>query len=267
MKLHHDVHEEGNGPYCLLVHGFLSSRAQWRPNLEALEEVCKPVMVELWGHGRSPTPRDPASYRVEHYVAMFDGIRRALGAPRWFICGQSFGAGLTLRYSLLHPQAVIAQMFTNTTAALSLPGELARAVRMQTHAEQIESAGLEAVRRLPFHPRFAKRFPHEVHREMLADADRIDPVAVASALRLTSPFLSVAASFGETRVPTLLVNGMRETRFQPMRGRAKNLLPALEIVDLEGGHSVNIEAAQEFNAAAAGFLSRHQPTSSCTRLT
>ena len=70
---------------------------------------------------------------------------------------------------------------------------------------------------------------------MLADAERIDPVAVANALRLTSPFLSVAASFGETRVPTLLVNGSRETRFQPLRERAKNLLPALEIADLEGG--------------------------------
>lgn len=259
MKLHHEVHEEGNGPYCLLMHGFLSSRAQWRLNVDALKVACKPVVVELWGHGRSPTPRDHASYRVEHYVAMFDDIRRSLGARQWFICGQSFGAGLTLRYCLLHPEAVIAQVFTNTMAALSLPGELARAVRMQTHAEQIESAGLEAVRRLPFHPRFAKRFPHEVHREMLADAERIDPVAVANSLRLTSPFLSVTTSFAETSVPTLLVNGMRETRFQPLRERAKHLLPALEIVDLEGGHSVNIEAAREFNAAAVSFLRRHQP--------
>ncbi|MBI3374930.1 MAG: alpha/beta fold hydrolase [Betaproteobacteria bacterium] len=259
MQLHFELHEDGNGPYCLLMHGFLSSRAQWRPNVEALKEVCKPVVVELWGHGRSPTPRDAGSYRVEHYASMFDDIRRSLGATQWFVCGQSFGAGLTLRYSLQYPDAVLAQVFTNTMAALSLPGELARAVRMEIHAEQIEREGLDAVRKLPFHPRFARRFPHDIHREMLADAERIDPVAVANALRQTSPFLSVAASFGETRVPTLLVNGSRETRFQPMRERAKNLLPTLEIVDLEGGHSVNIEAAKDFNAAAVGFLRRYQP--------
>jgi len=30
---------EGKGPYVLLVHGFLSSRAQWLPNLDALSTV------------------------------------------------------------------------------------------------------------------------------------------------------------------------------------------------------------------------------------
>lgn len=262
MKLHAEALEDGDGPYCLLVHGFLSSRAQWRPNLDALKAVCRPVMVELWGHGRSPAPRDADSYRVERYLAMFEDIRRSLGARQWFVCGQSFGAGLTLHYALRHPEAVLAQVFTNTMAALSLPEERARAVRMRVRAEEIERAGLEAVRTLPFHPRFARRFPPDIHREILADADRIDPVAVASALRLTSPFLSVVASFGETRVPTLLVNGLRETRFQPMRDRAKKLLPALETADLDAGHSVNVEAAEKFNATVVDFLRRHQPAQS-----
>ena len=34
-RLHVDVHD-GNGPYLLLVHGMLSSRVQWMPNLDAL---------------------------------------------------------------------------------------------------------------------------------------------------------------------------------------------------------------------------------------
>jgi len=35
MQLHYDIHD-GTGPYMLMVHGFLSSRAQWGPNLAAL---------------------------------------------------------------------------------------------------------------------------------------------------------------------------------------------------------------------------------------
>jgi hypothetical protein len=58
MQLYYDVHA-GTGPYMLLVHGFLSSRSQWRLNLAALAGVVRPVVVELWGHGRSPAPTDP----------------------------------------------------------------------------------------------------------------------------------------------------------------------------------------------------------------
>ena len=59
MQLYYDVHA-GTGPYMLLVHGFLSSRTQWRLNLAALASVVRPVVVELWGHGRSPAPAEPA---------------------------------------------------------------------------------------------------------------------------------------------------------------------------------------------------------------
>src|SRR2546427_30665 len=50
MHLYYDVHD-GTGPYMLMVHGFLSSRAQWGPNLTALARVARPVVLELCGHG------------------------------------------------------------------------------------------------------------------------------------------------------------------------------------------------------------------------
>src|SRR5450759_2376488 len=123
MKLHVEVEPGGRGPHLLLVHGFLSSRAQWRPNLAALKRHVRPVIVELWGHGRSPVPEDPAAYRVASYIDAFDAIRRELGVDRWLVCGQSFGAGLTIRYAHSHPAHVIAQIFTNSVSALSAPGE------------------------------------------------------------------------------------------------------------------------------------------------
>jgi 2-succinyl-6-hydroxy-2,4-cyclohexadiene-1-carboxylate synthase len=62
MQLYYDIHD-GTGPYVLMVHGFLSSRAQWRPNLAALACVTRPVVLELWGHARSPAPEELALYR------------------------------------------------------------------------------------------------------------------------------------------------------------------------------------------------------------
>ena len=117
MHLAWEAHS-GRGPHLLLVHGFLSGRAQWQPNLEVLSRVCTPVVVELWGHGRSPSPDDPQRYTPAAYLEEFEHIRRALGTERWLLCGYSLGAGLTIRYAIEHPHRVMAHAFTNSTSAV-----------------------------------------------------------------------------------------------------------------------------------------------------
>jgi 2-succinyl-6-hydroxy-2,4-cyclohexadiene-1-carboxylate synthase len=109
---------QGNGPYLLLVHGFLSCRAYWMLNLEALSKVSRPVVVELLGHGRSPTPDSAEPYRPESYIRAFEKIRKRLGITQWLLCGQSMGAGLTLRYALDNPEHIMAHVFTNTNSGL-----------------------------------------------------------------------------------------------------------------------------------------------------
>lgn len=257
MKLHVEVEPGGRGPYLLLVHGFLSSRAQWRPNLAALKQHVRPVIVELWGHGRSPAPEDPATYRVTSYVDAFEAIRRDLGVDRWLVCGQSFGAGLTIRYSHSHPTHVFGQIFTNSVSALSAPGERERGADLMARADALERGGRAAIEALPFHPRFATRFAGEVRQEMLEDAALIQPTAIANAIRHTTPQLSVVDCLGELKAPSLLVNGLWERPFQPLRDRATKLLPSLAIVDLEGGHSINVEAPVPFNDAVARFAAEH----------
>ena len=84
----------------------LSSRVQWTRNLPALTPSYRCVVIELWGHGRSPTPRDPALYSPASYAAQFEAIRAEVGADRWYVVGQSLGAALTLGYVLERPQSV-----------------------------------------------------------------------------------------------------------------------------------------------------------------
>ena len=57
--------------------------------------------------------------------------------------------------------------------------------------------------------------------------------------------------------PTLLINGRREKGFQGVRDLAAASIPGLEVVDLQGGHPVNLDCADGFNAAVADFLARH----------
>lgn len=254
MKLYVEVETDGRGPYLLLVHGFLSSRSQWRVNLAGLRTFCRPVVVELWGHGRSPVPTDPQAYEVATYIDLFDGIRRDLGVDRWFVCGQSFGAGLTIRYAHTRAAHVMGQIFTNSLSALSAPGEREDQAARLKRADVIERDGMSAIEAMRFHPRFATRFPPEVKREMLDDVAGMSTTAVVNAIRHTIPQLSIVDCLPDMSMPSLLINGLWERPFQVLRARAASLLPSLVIVDLKGGHSINIEASAQFNAAVGDFI-------------
>jgi pimeloyl-ACP methyl ester carboxylesterase len=256
-RLHREVHP-GDGPFLLLVHGILSGRSLWRPNLAALARVSRPVVVELWGHGRSPSPEDPTPYHPDAYVLAFEELRAELGADRWLVCGQSFGAALTLRYALDHPESVIAQVFTNSASALGDAEWVARIRKAAPAiADEIERAGSAAIERLPIHPRHARRIPAEYREAVLADAALVAPRGLAQTFRHGVPESSVSSRLAENCVPTLLVCGEREIGFRPQRELAEREMPQLEVVGVDAGHGVNLEAAEAFDRAVTSFVRRH----------
>jgi pimeloyl-ACP methyl ester carboxylesterase len=250
MLPHVEFHA-GRGPFLLLVHGFLSSRAQWRLNLDALAAACRPVVLELYGHGRSPAPTDSAAYAVASYIAAFEAIRARAGSERWFVCGQSFGGGLAIRYALAHPARVQGLIVTNSVSALSRLDP----VEMERRACLIEQGGREGLESMRIHPRHARRLPAEVKAELVADAALIAPEAIARSIRLTRTDLYAGDELHRLAMPVLLVNGQREAAFQPLRDRAAAAIPNCRVADLDGGHSVNIDAAGDFNQAVIAFLS------------
>jgi 2-succinyl-6-hydroxy-2,4-cyclohexadiene-1-carboxylate synthase len=254
MLPYHETHAGAAGPHMLLVHGFLSSRSQWRANLPALKQVSSPVLLELLGHGRSPAPIEPEPYKVASYIAAFEAIRESLGADRWVVCGQSFGAGLAIQYAIERPERVMGVVFTNSISALSPKDDPERAAAQEERARSIEEGGRAALEALRIHPRHAKRFPEHIKTEMVADAERIAPEGILRSIALTSPDLSIADRLGDVQVPSMLVNGLWEKRFQPMRAKVAAEMPGVRIVDLDGGHSINIEAADGFDRAVTEFV-------------
>ena len=256
-RMYYEVHD-GNGPYLLLIHGMLSSRAQWTRNLAALSTRTRPVVMELWGHGRSPSPSDPVMYEPEAMAAQLDQTRRELGADKWFVCGQSFGATVTLRYSLLYPEHVIGQIFTNSTSALATPEKVKEIYAdVNRLAGNLAKNGQEGLKRMRIHPIHAKRLPPGAQQELIADAHLLNPLGIANLFQMTSPNASLSEIVHNTKVPTLLVAGEQEARFVEHRKYAEANIPGLKVAGVDGGHACNIEAAAEFNAAVLEFVQRH----------
>jgi pimeloyl-ACP methyl ester carboxylesterase len=255
--MHVEVHGDGRAPHLLLVHGICSSRAQWRPNLGPLSEVATPVVVELLGHGRSAAPVDRSAYSVAAYIERFEAIREALGAPRWAVCGQSFGAGLTMNYALAHPARVSAQVFTNSNSALRETAPAPTPEQLAARVSALQARGRAALEAMPFYPKRSGRLAPQVEDELVCDAALISLAGMARSMSYTTPGLSVRDRLADISTPTLLVNGRRERGFQAVRNLAADQIDGLEVVDLEGGHPVNLDCAEGFNAAVADFLVRH----------
>ena len=253
-KLHWEAHP-GNGPYLLLVHGFLMSRAQWLLNLESLASVCRPVVVELWGHGRSPAPADPAAYHPDALIEQFELIRRELDEAQWLLCGYSLGAGLTLRYALDRPEQTMAHAFTNSTSALADPAQQA-AWQEQGLAsrDRFITEGIPAIDRIAVHPRHAKHLPESVKTPLLSDAAQHTPLGIANVMAYTTPTISVRQRIQRNTRPALLIQGRRETRFNPFAEHALAHMTGLKHVALDTGHGVNMEDANGFNQAVITFI-------------
>lgn len=249
---------KGNGPHILMLHGMLSSKAQWDLNIEAIQKVARPVLVELLAHGRSRAPEGREPYEPEYYVRTFEAIRKKLGIETWFICGQSFGASLTLRYALRYPERIIAQVFTNSSSALA--GEEYLATYRETaeeRAQLMEQGGHEGIRALPIFPGRARRIPEAARDALVRDAEMLQPKGLAQTFRYSSPYLSVREEVANTAVPTLLVHGAAEKRFQSNFEYAVAHIPNLKVVAANAGHAVNIEAADIFNDAVTAWIKEH----------
>ncbi|MCZ6616873.1 MAG: alpha/beta fold hydrolase [Gammaproteobacteria bacterium] len=258
MRLHWELHP-GEGSHLLLVHGFLTSQAQWMLNLPALGEVCRPVTVELWGHGRSPSPEDPACYAPEHYLEQFEQIRIELGARRWDLLGYSLGAGLTIRYAMSHPERVTRHLFTNSISAFA-PRAMSETWRRggEQAAMNILAGGQTVMQRIAVHPRHARRLPDPVYRALMADAELHQPLGIANTVRYTTPEVSVRYELSGNSTPALLLCGTREKRFQPHREFVETHMPNMRVAELSAGHGVNMEAHGDFDRAVTGFISEGQ---------
>ncbi len=246
FHLHCQVKGDADKPVLVLVHGFLSSNLQWALNETALLAHFRLFMIELWGHGNSPVPQDNREYSVERYVQELETIRQQHGVKRWGLVGQSYGAAIVMHYARFKPEHCSGIVVTNSLSAFSPPGSIKPGI---SYEEFIRQHGVKA---LPIHPSFSKSLPETLKQKMIIQADKVDSEAAIAGLNLRNQ-LSILPFTGE--LPrTLVTNGVYEKAFQPIVKAAKEQWQGLEVVDLKGGHSININCANDFDEAVINFF-------------
>lgn len=241
-------------PPLLLIHGFLVSRNVWLGN-QALSDHFRIIRVDLPGHGRSPAPDVFSGYKPREIAKAIEQLRTSLGISRWHICGQSLGACVALWYAYDYPAQTGAVAFTNANMAIRNEGEY-DTDEFSKRAERIRCLDGAGVREERFHPAFATRIPDPLREILAQDADQIPRSVAANYIdwSLTQP---LGFRLKSIRSPLMLVNGVRERSFQDLRERFEREVTGAQVVDLDGGHAINIECPTEFNTAVVSFLQRH----------
>ena len=214
------VEEAGNpdGAPMLLVHGFLSSNAQWDLNRDELGKHYRLLLVELPGHGQSDAPDEHDSYAIERLVDELEAIRERHSVDTWWVCGQSLGGAISILYALAAPDRVRGLVFTNTRAAFGIKRE-------GVSANGGEPPSITSTRDLPVHPINAKRLAEPIKQRMVAAADAMSVDATNQFLARRHTWKSTDR-MTELSMPVLLVNGEWESAFQPFVDQAKSRHPA-----------------------------------------
>ena len=91
--IHLDVHEAGDGPVVVLLHGFPELAYSWRHQVQPIVEAgFRVVAPDQRGYGGSDAPQDAQSYSVKNLVADSVGLLDDLGVEQAVFVGHDWGS-------------------------------------------------------------------------------------------------------------------------------------------------------------------------------
>lgn len=252
------LHEAGNGPPLLLLHGSgpgVSAWANWRPVLATFAEHFHVIAPDQLGFGTTAAPSDGRYGRkawTDHALALMD----ELGIEHFSVLGNSMGGAIALSIAHERPEAIDRLVLMGTVgSSLKLPAGLDRVWGYTPDLDEMreiiklfaydQSIITDELVRLRFE---ASRQPaQQASYEAMFPAPRqrwIDD------LELDRPQLE------RLSVPTLLVHGFND-QIIPVT-TSLGLMEALPNADClligKCGHWVQIEQTATFTRAVLSFL-------------
>jgi 2-succinyl-6-hydroxy-2,4-cyclohexadiene-1-carboxylate synthase len=256
-----EVRVRGSGRPLLLLHGFTGRGTSWAEHAPALARRFRLVTVDLPGHGRSGTAKDPARMSVERTSDDLVEILGRLDAIPANVLGYSLGSRIALRLAIARPDAVSRLILESPSAGIADPDErAARQVADDALADRIERDGIADFvttwERSPVFATHASLAPALVARQR---AIRLasNPHGLAASLRgagqgAMEPLHDRLAAVS---TPTLVIAGALDAVGRPRAERVASSIPEARLALLEGvGHTPHLEAPAAFRRLITDFL-------------
>ena len=251
----------GSGPLVVLLHGFTGDHTTMSGLAESLRPHRTVAAVDLVGHGASDAPDSAEHYSMLAAATQLDALVSDLGADRADVVGYSLGGRVALSFAHLRPALVEQLVLIGASPGLRGSDATQRVVADTQLANDIERDGVEAfVDRwmgLEMWRSLEARIGTEAWAASRRQRLRNRAIGLANSLRGmgTGAMPSLHGDLAHLHVPTLLITGTEDLKFEEVARAMQAALPDARHVSIPGaGHAAHLEQPDLVAAQVLEFL-------------
>ena len=256
--------ETGAGTPLIFVHEFAGDLRSWEPQLRRFGRRYRCIAFNARGYPPSDVPESPAAYSQSHAVDDIRAVLDHLTIERGHIVGLSMGGFATLHFGFRHPDRALSLCVAGCGYGAEPAQQGPFREEAKATAEFITSAQMGAFAekyaygpaRVQFENKDARGFAE--FKRMLAEHSALGSANTQLGVQRERPSLfELVEDMHRLTVPTLVLAGDEDwpcllpgiLMKQNIRSAAFSLVPNC-------GHTINLEAPDEFNHILAEFLAQ-----------
>ncbi len=252
----------GSGVPLVFVHEFAGDMQSWEPQVRHFSRRYRCITFNARGYPPSAVPPKASSYSQNRAVADIIAVMDHAGIERAHITGLSMGGFATLHFGLQHP----ARALSLCVAGCGYGSEPEQRERFRDEAayaagillEQGMAAFVEKYAegptRIPFRNADPRGFA-EFKAQFIAHSALGAANTQLGVQRERPSLYALKDALGRLTVPTIIVNGDEDWPCLAPGLMLKQVIPAAALAVIPNcGHTMNIEAAAEFNRILDNFL-------------
>ena len=256
--------ETGTGRPLIFVHEFAGDLRSWEPQLRRFGRRYRCVAFNARGYPPSDVPESPSAYSQSRAADDIRAVLDHLAIDRGHIVGLSMGGFATLHFGFRHPDRALSLCVAGCGYGAEPAQQALFREEAKATAEFIESAQMRAFAEKysygPARVQFENKDPRGFaeFKRMLAEHSALGSANTQLGVQRERPSLfELVEDMHRLTVPTLVLAGDQDwpcllpgiLMKQNIRSAAFSLLPNC-------GHTINLEAPDEFNHVLGEFLAQ-----------
>lgn len=259
----YNVKIDGNDslPPVILLHGFTGDHTTWESLKETLKGLFQVITIDLIGHGKTDSPKQPERYEVDRAAKDIIDIMDHLQLDTAHLLGYSMGGRLALSIALKYPDKMKSLMLESVSPGLKTKEEKeARVLNDEALATRILDHGIiNFVHYWENIPLFQtqKKLPVEIQNQIRAQRLQNNPIGLANSLRGfgTGRQPSWWPELNKLDIPVLLMCGKLDEKFCKIAAEMNQLLPESAMIEFNAaGHAIHVEQPNKFDTIVKEFL-------------
>jgi 3-oxoadipate enol-lactonase len=254
QRLYYEVHGDNDAEPLLCVHGLSADTLGWVPQVGPWSGRHKTVIFDNRDVGQSS--RAEGEYEVSDMAADALALADELGLESFHLLGLSMGGAISQEIALTAPERVrtltLCVTFGGGGAWGRLQGQVwsERAMTM-TREQRVDELMLLCFSEEAFENATMIAYMRNV---LLSNPHPQEPEAFGRQVRATSKH-ETRDRLGSLSMPVHVIGAEHDTLIPIWKSHElAELIPGARLTVIGGGHAVNLEHAEEFNAATLEFL-------------